>query len=151
MYIKHKDAYGNELGYYRSIKEASTRLDLSIQLLSSVMKHKLTFNDGSQLYRAQGPSKQSRERQERVRKMITEYIKLETHPRFLAKKYEIALPDVIRILNRRANELKLDAAYNEWLITGKVMRELAEKHEVSVHSLACRINRGFKERKGVTL
>jgi hypothetical protein len=83
--------------------------------------------------------------------MITEHIKLETHPRFLAKKYEIMLPEVMRILYRRANEEKLNAAYEEWLMTGNSTRVLAEKHNVALHTLSARITRGLKDREGMAI
>lgn len=151
MYIKHIDAYGNELGSYTSIKEASIRIGTNIDLLYTVIKHKLPLNDGSKLSRAQEPSSARRAKQERIRKMITEHIKLDTHPRFLAKKYEIMLPEVMRILHRRANEEKLNAAYEEWLTTGNSTRVLAEKHNVALHTLSARITRGLKDREGMAI
>jgi transposase-like protein len=81
--------------------------------------------------------------------MITEHIKLETHPRFLAKKYEIMLPEVMRILHRRANEEKLNAAYEDWLMTGETVKAIAERHEVTLNTLSARINRGFITRERV--
>jgi hypothetical protein len=76
--------------------------------------------------------------------MITEHIKLETHPRFLAKKYEIVLPEVMRILYRRANEEKLNLAYSEWLTTGETVKAIAERHEVTLNTLSARINRTLR-------
>jgi hypothetical protein len=144
MYIKHIDAYGNELGSYTSIKEASIRIGTNIDLLYTVIKHKLPLNDGSKLSRAQEPSSARRAKQERIRKMITEHIKIKTHPRFLAKKYEIMLPEVMRILSRRANEEKLNIAYSEWLTTGETVKAIAERHEVTLNTLSARINRTLR-------
>ena len=149
MYIKHIDAYGNELGSYTSIKEASIRIRTNIDLLYTVIKHKLPLNDGSKLSRAQEPSSARRAKQERIRKMITEHIKLETHPRFLAKKYEIVLPEVMRILYRRANEEKLNLAYSEWLTTGETVKAIAERHEVTLNTLSARINRTLRYKENV--
>ena len=149
MYIKHIDAYGNELGSYTSIKEASIRIGTNIDLLYTVIKHKLPLNDGSKLSRAQEPSSSRRAKQERIRKMITEHIKLETHPRFLAKKYEIVLPEVMRILYRRANEEKLNLAYSEWLTTGETVKAIAERHEVTLNTLSARINRTLRYKENV--
>lgn len=149
MYIKHIDAYGNELGSYTSIKEASIRIGTNIDLLYTVIKHKLPLNDGSKLSRAQEPSSARRAKQERIRKMITEHIKLETHPRFLAKKYEIILPEVMRILHRRANEEKLNLAYSEWLTTGETVKAIAERHEVTLNTLSARINRTLRYKENV--
>lgn len=149
MYIKHTDAYGNELGSYTSIKEASIRIGTNIDLLYTVIKHKLPLNDGSKLSRAQEPSSARRAKQERIRKMITEHIKLETHPRFLAKKYEIILPEVMRILHRRANEEKLNLAYSEWLTTGETVKAIAERHEVTLNTLSARINKSLRYKENV--
>jgi hypothetical protein len=148
MYIKHIDPYGNELGLYRSIKEASIRTGHSIELLYTVVKHKLALSDGTKLYKAIEPSDKRREREANIQRMITEHIKLETHPRFLAKKYELQLSEVMRLLTRRANEEKLNSAYSEWLTTGETVKAIAERHDVSLNTLSGRINRGLltKER-----
>jgi hypothetical protein len=148
MRIKHIDPYGNELGLYRSIKEASIRTGHSIDLLYTVVKHKLALYDGTKLYKAIEPSDKRREREANIQRMITEHIKLETHPRFLAKKYELQLSEVMRLLTRRANEEKLNSAYSEWLTTGETVKAIAERHDVSLNTLSGRINRGLltKER-----
>jgi hypothetical protein len=149
MHIKHIDPYGNELGLYRSIKEASIRTGYSIELLYTVVKHKLSLTDGTKLYKAIEPSDRRRAREANIQRMITEHIKLETHPRFLAKKYEMQLSEVMRLLTRRANEEKLNSAYAEWLTTGETVKAIAERHDVSLNTISARINRGLLTRERV--
>lgn len=151
MHIKHIDPYGNELGLYRSIKEASIRTGHSIDLLYTVVKYKLALSDGTKLYKSIEPNDKRREREANIQRMITEHIKLDTHPRFLAKKYELQLSEVMRLLTRRANEEKLNAAYSEWLTTGETVKSIAERHEVSLNTLSARINKGLMFREGMTV
>lgn len=144
MYLKHIDAYGNELGLYRTIKEAAAKIETSPRLLSTLFKYKLPLQDGSKLLRAVDNNTNRQADLKRMRLALAEYSNVGTHYRFLAKKYNLDQQQVRRAVTRHNKESRLHLAYSQWLISGGVVSTIAEQHDVSTWSLSTRIKRGLQ-------
>jgi hypothetical protein len=144
MYIKYIDAYGNELGLYRTIKEAASKIETSPRLLSTLFKYKLPLEDGSKLLRAVDNNVKRQADTQRMRLALAEYSNVGTHYRFLAKKYNLDQQQVRRAVARHNKESRLHLAYSQWLASGGVVSTIAEQHDVSTWSLSTRIKRGLQ-------
>lgn len=144
MYLKHTDASGNELGLFRSIKEASNRIGASVDVLSKVVKHKLELSDGTKLFKSALNNQERKNVNERKRLALQEWIRIKTHPNFLASKYHLQVQDVHRLIQRHKKELSVSAAHLEWLNTGGVVADIADRHDISAFSLAMRIRKGLR-------
>jgi len=141
MYIRHIDPYGNELGLYRSIKEAANNLKSDVKLLSTLLKHNLTFQDGSILKPTLLSKADRKIKRELKRRAVDEYIRIGTHYRFLARKYNLTPQEVTRAIEKHRAEQNLHLAYSEWLATGEAVEKIANRYEVSRTKLHRRINR----------
>lgn len=76
--------------------------------------------------------------------MLREYIKLDTHPRLLARKYDLDLKEVCRRISKHNKEKAIHAAFMEWYKTQRPVSEVAAKYDISGWSLSARIKKGFK-------
>lgn len=141
MYLKHIDAYGNELGLYRSIREAANKLQSDVMLLSTLIRHKLPFTDGSVLLESKLSNADSRVKKASKVSAVKEYLTLGTHYRFLARKYNLTTQEVTRAIEKHRSEQALHSAYAEWLATGDSVEELAQRHGTSAWKLHNRINK----------
>lgn len=141
MYLKHTDAYGNELGLYRSIKEAASKTNTSVTLISAVINHNLSLQDGSVISPLRANAKEVVDTRARMAQALAEYQRIGTHPRFLAKKYNVNLRDIQHKLSDKDKKAQLETALKDWLASPRSVKEVADKHEVSQYSLSRRISK----------